>query len=103
MSLWAWITYPFRRQPRRPLSYRQPERAPQSQVPLGMEAIDMDVVNAAHKANARLERTSNMFSRNRFGSFTETADLNIAPLADDETYAARFHRAYNRKGNNYHD
>ena len=59
----------------------------------------MRVVNDAHKRNSSLERVSNLFSQNRrFGSFAETADLDITPMADDETYAARYHRAYNRKG-----
>ena len=59
----------------------------------------MHIVNEAHKRNASLERVSNLFSQNRrFGSFTETADLDITPMDDDETYAARYHRAYNRKG-----
>lgn len=98
MAFWSWITYPFRHQKRQPLSYRQPQRDVDERTPLGMEAIDMNVVNKAHRKNASLERTSNIFSRNRrFGSFTETADLDIEPIADDENYAARYHRAYNHK------
>lgn len=102
MGLKQWITYPFRRDKRRPLAQRQPERTRNEQVPLGMEAIDLSVVEAVNRRNASLERVSTFFgNKGRFGSFLENAETRVMPLADDETYAARYHSAYNqKKGNN---
>jgi hypothetical protein len=98
MGLWQWITSPLRRAPRRPLAERQPQRTEQDAVPLGMEAIDFSVVDAVNRRNASLERVSTFFGqKNRLGSFLENAETRITPLADDETYAAQYHRAYNQK------
>ncbi|MFK7762796.1 MAG: hypothetical protein AB8B62_06005 [Roseobacter sp.] len=100
MRLWTWITYPFVRAPRRPLAQRQPKsvRATGESVPLGLEAIDMSVVDSTNRRNASLERVSTFFSaKGHLGSFTKNADSHVTPLADDETYAARYHRAYNQK------
>ena len=98
MSVWSWIATPFRREPRRPLSTRQPRRDTRGDVPLGFEAIDMSVVDAVNRRNAALDRVGTFFGvRRSFGSFLETAETHVDPLADDETYAARYHRAYNRK------
>lgn len=104
MSLLAWITYPFRRGPHRPLAHRQPARGQQMKVPLGMEAIDMSVVDRANRRNAALERVSTFFGPRRgVGSFLEHAETRVTPLADDESYAARYHRAYNQKKVNKDD
>lgn len=98
MNLWHLISYPFRRDRRRPLSQRQPGRDTQSETPLGFEAIDMSVVDAVNRRNSSLERASTFFtSHRRYGSFAEKAETHIAPLTDDETYAARYHSAYNQK------
>jgi hypothetical protein len=95
MHLWRWITYPFRRDRRRPLSHRQPQRADDGQVPLGMEEIDLSMVESVNRRNASLERVSTFFGNNRrLGSFLEHAETRVTPLADDETYAARYYRAY---------
>lgn len=99
MTVWKWLTYPFRRGPRRPLAHRQPERAAKDEIPLGLEAVDMSVVQAANRKNASLERVSTFFApKGRMGSFLEHAETSVDALPDDETYAARFHRAYNKKG-----
>jgi len=95
MSLWAFLTYPFRRGPRRPLATRQPQIA-EREVPLGMEATDLDVVEATIRRNQSLERASTNFNRNR-GSFTQAADRTVRSFKDDETYAAEYHRAYGKK------
>ncbi|MEM9577192.1 MAG: hypothetical protein AAF999_09270 [Pseudomonadota bacterium] len=98
MRLWHWFTYPFRRQKHRPLAYRQPRRGEDTAVPLGLEAIDMSLVNAANKRNASLERVNTFFGRDRrYGSFAENADMHVTPFSDDENYAAHYHRAYNQK------
>ncbi|WP_243403602.1 hypothetical protein [Shimia abyssi] len=68
----------------------------QRQVPLGMEATDLDAVESTIRQNQSLERSSNIFSRNR-GSFTEAASRTIQQFKDDETYAAEYHRAYGKK------
>lgn len=98
MGLGAWITYPFRRGPRRPLAQRQPPSARDRSTPLGLEAVDMSVVDSVNRTNASLERVSTFFGARRgIGSFLEKAENHVTPLADDETYAARYHRAYNQK------
>ena len=98
MSIWHWVTYPFRREKHRPLAYRQPQRDEKASVPLGLEAIDMSVVDKVNRRNASLERVSNLFGRNRrYGSFAENADMHITPFSDDENYSARYHRAFNQK------
>jgi hypothetical protein len=99
-SLWLWISMPFRRSPRGPLAARQPKRDADTSTPLGMEAIDMSLVGAAQRRNAALERPSTLFARNRrFSGFLDAAETSVTALPDDETYAARDHRAYmSRKG-----
>lgn len=98
MPLLDLILSPFRSGPRRPLAHRQPTLEKADKVPLGMEAIDMSVVDAANRRNASLERVSTFFAPKRsMGSFLEHAETRITPLSDDETYAARYHRAYNQK------
>lgn len=95
MSLWTTLTYPFRRTPRRPLATRQPKLV-EREVPLGMEATDLDAIEATIRTNQSLERSSTLIGRNR-GSFTEAADRTVRPFNDDETYAAEYHRAYGKK------
>ncbi|MEM1073194.1 MAG: hypothetical protein AAF665_13150 [Pseudomonadota bacterium] len=78
---------------------RQPTQERRNDVPLGMEAIDMKLVDAVNRRNASLERVSTFFApKRRYGSFLENAEVEVTPLPDDETYAARYHRAYNEKG-----
>lgn len=93
------LTAPFTRGPRRPLSQRRPEAQGgrrERDVPLGFEAIDMDVVDEATRRNEAAERSSRMFSRG-LHSHIERARTRIAPMPEDETYAARFHRAFQTK------
>ena len=98
MNVWHWITLPFRRGPRRPLSARQPKLQQDDKTPLGMEAIDMSLINSVNRRNASLERVSTFFGpKRRNASFLENAETSLTPLSDDETYAARYHRAYNQK------
>ena len=91
------LSYPFRRQPRRPLAARRPERAEFGQdrkVPLGMEATDLDLVERVSRKNDTLER-ANMA---RPGDHAAQSNLHVAAMPEDETYAARFHRAFQQKG-----
>ncbi len=75
----------------RPLASRQPERR-ESTVPLGMEATDLEAVSRATRRNESLERGQTNWL-NKSGFFGRT-DTDPAPLADDETYAARYHAAF---------
>jgi len=90
---------PFRRAPRRPLAFRQPSLGQDAQgVPLGMEALDLALVEKVNRRNAALERVNTLFTRKRTaGRFLEHAETRVTPLPDDETYAAHFHRAYMKK------
>ncbi|KNG92998.1 hypothetical protein [Pseudaestuariivita atlantica] len=95
-SLLDLLTRPFRRSSRRPLSYRQPQMGRDAEVPLGMEALDMTEVDRVNRRNDALERVT-LAGKNRFGrSFTQNAASRIDPMPDDETYAAEYHRRFNR-------
>ncbi|MEM6889452.1 MAG: hypothetical protein AAF636_15090 [Pseudomonadota bacterium] len=99
MRFWKIISFPFRRGPRRPLSAYQPQvPEPRETVALGLEAIDMQLVKNVQKRNFALERVSafRVPSRRRI-SFLENVDAEVSPLADDETYAARYHSAFIEK------
>lgn len=76
----------------RPLSTRQPERRAPGKPELGMEAIDMAEINRTQRRNESLERAHTNWTRR--GSGTNAAETDIQPLADDETYAKRFHTAF---------
>ncbi|MGC1504806.1 MAG: hypothetical protein WA782_11795 [Sulfitobacter sp.] len=85
------LQYRAQRTTYRPLATRQPpRRAPD--VPLGMEATDLEAVSRANRRNESLERgqTNWLTSKGVFGR----ADTDVPPLADDETYAARYHDAF---------
>ena len=98
MGFWHALTHPFRRGPRRPLSYRQPKGETPATVPLGLEAIDMTAIENVNRRNAALERVSTFFAPVRsVQSFAEHAETRVDPFADDANYAARYHRAFNRK------
>ena len=102
-GFWHILTAPFRRGPRRPLATRQPGREEMGQtrkIPLGMEALDMRIVDEANKRNDALERASGVFhQRNMLRSGIASANTSIDPMNDDETYAARFYGAYIKKEN----
>ncbi|MEP3844861.1 MAG: hypothetical protein ABJM43_05925 [Paracoccaceae bacterium] len=100
MSLWRIITYPLRRQPRVPLASRRPDRAELGQtrnVPLGMEETDLDLVQKVARKNDALEKTNLAYEQNK-GFLTGHRNTHVAPMPEDESYAARFHRAFNKKG-----
>ncbi|MCV3271091.1 hypothetical protein [Roseobacter sinensis] len=100
MALWQWISWPFRREPRRPLAYRQPQRSidVNSAAPLGLEAMDLAQIDAVNRRNAALERVSNPFAPHQTRALSpEGAETAVTAPPDDETYAARYHRAYNPK------
>ncbi|MCX7560029.1 hypothetical protein OS190_10665 [Sulfitobacter sp. F26204] len=87
----ASLQFRAQRSTYKPLASRQPARR-QSDVPLGMEATDLDAVSRTNRRNESLERgqTNWLTAKGFFGR----ADTEVAPLADDETYAARFHTAF---------
>jgi hypothetical protein len=99
--LWQIMSTPFRRAPRRPLAARRPGRAEMGQirtVPLGMEAIDMALVDQTNRRNDALERTHAIKTDTATaGGYTVQASTHVNPMPEDETYAARFHRAYMKK------
>ena len=96
MPLWSWLSYPFRSGPRRPLAQRRPaSEDPVRSVPLGMEATDLDAVSAVNRRNDALER---VFGGVRPGQQARDRAAHIDPMPDDETYAARYHRAFQQKG-----
>ena len=77
----------------RPLASRQPERQVR-EVPLGMEGLDLDSVSRTNRRNESLERGQTNWL-NKSGFFGRS-DTEIAPLADDETYAARYYDAFQK-------
>ncbi|MEL6452954.1 MAG: hypothetical protein AAFQ19_17000 [Pseudomonadota bacterium] len=100
MGLWASLSYPFRRRPRRPLADRRPGRADLGQeraTPLGMEATDLSLIDRVSRQNDALERTALVGRPGQGGSFAAAASTKIDPMPEDETYAARYHRAYIKK------
>lgn len=100
MTLWDRLIYPFRSGPRRPLAARQPHadrNAPD--VPLGMEATDIASVAKVNRHNDALERaTGNAVLRQTGAKDPRNSASHVAPMPEDETYAARYHRAFQQKG-----
>jgi len=101
MGLFSLLSAPFRRGPRRPMATRQPGRDEMGQVrdvPLGMEATNLDLVDQVNRRNDALERTNTVAGqKRRTGSFAAAASTRVDAMPEDETYAARYHRAYNQK------
>ena len=83
------------------MATRQPGRDEMGQVrdvPWGMEATDRDLIDRVNRRNDALERSSTVAGQRRSkGSFTAAASTRITPMPEDETYAARYHRAYIEK------
>ncbi|MEM7520458.1 MAG: hypothetical protein AAF307_05420 [Pseudomonadota bacterium] len=77
----------------RPLATRQPERR-KTERPLGTEALDLDEISRTNRLNESLERGQTNWLSN--SGFFGRPDTDVPPLADDETYAARFHQAFQR-------
>ena len=100
-ALLSFLATPFRRGARRPLAARQPGRAEMGQVrdvPLGMEATNLDLIDQVNRRNDALERVNTIAGqRSTKGSFAAAASTRIVPMPEDETYAARYHRAYIEK------
>lgn len=80
----------------RSLSSRQPERMQAGPRPLGTEALDLEAVQRTQRRNESLERAHTSLTRGRGISSLESAGTDVQPLADDETYARRFHAAFQR-------
>lgn len=100
MGLLSWLTYPFTRQTWRPLASRRPERSALGQeheTPLGMEATDMSVVDAVARRNDALERGFGHRIRDGQPLFGR-ASTHVEAMPEDETYARRYARAFQRKG-----
>ncbi len=78
----------------RPLTSRQPKRL-ERDVPLGMEGLDLDEVSRTNRRNESLERGQTNWLTN--AGFFGRPDTDVPPLADDETYATRFHAAFHNE------
>ena len=91
------VQYRAQRSTYRTLAGRQPPRRVRD-VPLGMEATDLDAVSRTNRRNESLERgqTNWLSAKGVFGR----ADADVPPLADDETYAARYHDAFHTSQSN---
>lgn len=100
-ALLSLLATPFRSGPRRPLAMRQPGREEMKQqrdVPLGMEATDLDLIARVNRTNDALERVTALPRRTKGeGQHTAGASIRVTPMPDDETYAAHYHRAYTQK------
>ena len=92
----AYAQHRAQRRVYRPHASRQPARPRQEKAPLGMEAIDLNEVARTTRRNESLERGTTNWMRARMGLFGGHADVTVDPLADDETYAARYHAAFQR-------
>lgn len=69
-------------------------------VPLGMEATDLALLDKVNRRNDALERV-NRIKTNRTalnGHYAADTSTHIQAMPEDETYAARFHRAFLKKG-----
>jgi len=100
MAVLDWFLYPFRRRPRRPLATRRPDRNAMGQsdaTPLGMEATDMALVNRVNQRNDALERASANYARGGRHVFGRPS-THVEAMPEDETYAARFARVFQKKG-----
>lgn len=91
----SFLQYRAQKGTYRPLSGRQPRNDNATgKTPLGMEEIDITEVNRVNRRNNALERTNAEWMRGRGDRYTRTAADTIEPMADDETYASRFHSAF---------
>jgi hypothetical protein len=96
MTVLDWLLYPFKPQ-RRPLADARPERVEMGNRALGTEATDLDLVNRVARRNDALERTTDVNGANSVAG-TSGSSLHVAPMPEDETYAARYHRVFAKKG-----
>lgn len=65
-----------------------------------MEATDLSLIQQVSRKNDALERTSSpgVFGILSGGHNTNHAATHVDAMPEDETYAAKFHRAFNKKG-----
>ncbi|MDF1729119.1 MAG: hypothetical protein P1U53_15365 [Sulfitobacter sp.] len=90
----ATLQYRAQRNTYRSLSSRQPERRPKAERPLGYEALDLDEVARTTRRNEALERGHTNWTRGRGSNLALASETDIEGLGDDETYAARYHAAF---------
>ncbi|MEL7165394.1 MAG: hypothetical protein AAFY52_08895 [Pseudomonadota bacterium] len=62
-----------------------------------MEATDLALIDKVARQNDALERTSAPRTHQARGSFAAAASTDVAPMPEDETYAARYHRAFQKQ------
>ena len=93
LGLVLWAQYRAASRVHRPLASRQPERRTR-EVPLGYEGLDLEEVSRANRRNESLERGQTNWLSNK--GFFGRPDTEVLPLADDETYAARYHAAFQK-------
>ena len=86
-----WLGQVFGRGKSRPLAARFAAARPNARA-IGTEAIDIDAFKGDMKRNAALGERPVTEIWDRDGLQTH-----VAPVKDDETYAARFHAAHGRK------
>ncbi len=96
MTVLDWLFYPFKPQ-RRPLADARPERVELGKRALGTEATDLDLVNRVARRNDTLERATDVNGATSVAGVSGSS-LHVAPMPENETYAARYHRAFNTKG-----
>lgn len=89
----ATLQYRSAKSTHRPHASRQPERV-ERHVPLGMEGLDLEEVSRTNRRNESLERGQTNWLSN--AGFFGRPDTDVQPLADDETYAARFYAAFRK-------
>ncbi|MFK7876738.1 MAG: hypothetical protein AB8B71_13320 [Paracoccaceae bacterium] len=103
MSWWRVLKMPFARRTYVPLAARRPDlnvhganSAAPRVVPLGMEALDLDLVEKAARRNDALERVAGAgWTGNN--ATQENRATYVRPMPQDETYAAAYHAACNTK------
>jgi len=82
---------------RRPLAAMRPD-APKRQVPLGMEAMDLKLIDRVTRQNQALDRTSGAGLMNTgHGRLGDSESRAVIDMPQDETYASRYHAAFKSK------
>lgn len=96
LALVLWGQYRAQRGVYRPLSSRQPQRDPDdAKTPLGMEGLDLALIERTARQNEALERSTGGWNARRTrGSFLGAAPSQGPAKPEDETYAAWFHAAF---------
>ena len=65
-------------------------------MPLGMEGLDLSVIDRAARRNDTAERLPTLLGHKGFFARSGT---HVDAMPEDETYAARYHRVFKKKGN----